>query len=360
MPAYWPIRNFDDAARREFVIEKLLLLRSQLAKLVPRKSEDTLLLCTWNIRDFDSDKFGYGLRLPESFHYIAEILNAFDLIAVQEVNRDLQPLEKLISFIGPNYDYILTDTTEGTGGNGERLAYVYDRRKVRFRKIAGEVVLPSKRGQSAPTQFSRTPFVTAWQAGWFKFNLCSVHIYYGADTGPKLKRRIAEIEALAKFFKERQAKEPGDYFLLGDFNIVDLAHPTMEALTKHGFQLPQGIKGDQIERSGSNMAQDKFYDQIVLRPSDKRLEIGQSGVLNFRESIFTDEDFKIYKSHIPVDKLKNKTGAKALAEYRKWLTWQMSDHYPLWVQLKVDFTTAYLESLKPGRQMLAIEENKPA
>ena len=36
-----------------------------------------------------------------------------------------------------------------------------------------------------------------------------------------------------------------------------------------------------------------------------------------------------------------------------WRTWQMSDHLPMWVQLKVDFTEAYLESLKPGHEPLA-------
>jgi hypothetical protein len=31
----------------------------------------------------------------------------------------------------------------------------------------------------------------------------------------------------------------------------------------------------------------------------------------------------------------------------------MSDHLPMWVQLKVDFTDAYLRSLQPGRTPLA-------
>ena len=36
-----------------------------------------------------------------------------------------------------------------------------------------------------------------------------------------------------------------------------------------------------------------------------------------------------------------------------WRTWQMSDHLPMWVQLKVDFTEDYLGSLKPGHEPLA-------
>ena len=53
-------------------------------------------------------------------------------------------------------------------------------------------------------QFARTPFMVAFQSGWFKFSLCTVHIYYGSDSGAQLKRRIAEIERLVKFFADRQ------------------------------------------------------------------------------------------------------------------------------------------------------------
>ncbi len=47
----------------------------------------TLLLATWNIREFDSGKYGY--RDDEAYYYIAEILSRFDLIAIQEVRSGL-------------------------------------------------------------------------------------------------------------------------------------------------------------------------------------------------------------------------------------------------------------------------------
>jgi hypothetical protein len=43
-----------------------------------------------------------------------------------------------------------------------------------------------------------------------------------------------------------------------------------------------------------------------------------------------------------------------------WRSWQMSDHLPMWVQLKVDFTDAYLRSLRPGRTPLADFSGAPA
>jgi hypothetical protein len=80
--------------------QRLLALRKQLEPICKLKSERSLLLATWNIRDFDSNKFGYGPRLPETFFYLAEIISAFDLVAVQEVNRDLRALQTVMRILG--------------------------------------------------------------------------------------------------------------------------------------------------------------------------------------------------------------------------------------------------------------------
>jgi hypothetical protein len=122
--------------------ERLLAIRERLAPLRKRRSDASLLLATWNIRDFDSDRFGFGPRRPETFYYLAEMISCFDLVAVQEVSRDLSALETLMRILGREWDYIATDTTEGPGGNGERMAFLYNTEKVWFRRIAGEIVLP--------------------------------------------------------------------------------------------------------------------------------------------------------------------------------------------------------------------------
>ena len=61
MPYYFPLRwNFtaDEAAH---TAERLLRLRGQMRAEIPARSvNDTLLLATWNLRDFDSNKFGHG------------------------------------------------------------------------------------------------------------------------------------------------------------------------------------------------------------------------------------------------------------------------------------------------------------
>jgi len=368
MPRYSPIRSWSDEVARTRVIERLLALRAQLRdEILAHRNPGSLLLATWNIRDFDSNRFGHGPRLPEAFHYIAEIVAAFDLVALQEVNRDLAALRRLMRLLGPAWTYIVTDTTEGVAGNQERIAFLFDTRRVTFRNVAGEIVLP--RGQrivarrsgggdvdAEELQFARTPFMVAFQAGWFRFNLCAVHIYFGRASGAKLARRIAEIRELAEFFSRRQDKEAEDYILLGDFNIVSPEHETMQALEAEGFIVPENLK-----RERTNLKGDKHYDQIALKVKEKRLEIGASGVFPFAGSVFRDdeEDFAAYFAHMPADQRDLADGRPATpAEQRayyadRWRSWQLSDHLPMWVELRVDFTEDYLESLLPGRDPLA-------
>jgi hypothetical protein len=77
-----------DAATEEGrrTAERLLALRAQLDRDVPARTiADTLLLATWNIREFDAPSF--GTRSDECLLYIAEIVARFDLVAVQEVRE---------------------------------------------------------------------------------------------------------------------------------------------------------------------------------------------------------------------------------------------------------------------------------
>ena len=68
-------------------------------------------IATWNIREFDSSSYGY--RSQEAKAYIAEILSHFDLIALQEIRRNIAALDSIKGLLGPDWDYIVTDVTEG-------------------------------------------------------------------------------------------------------------------------------------------------------------------------------------------------------------------------------------------------------
>ena len=393
MPHYKPIKAIKPKKVRLRTISGLKILRVQLDDEIPQKTRDaTLILGTWNIRNFDDNRFMNGKRTDEDFYYIAEIISRFDVLAVQEVCDDLYPLDRVMQLLGHDYDYIVTDVTEGRGGNDERLGFIYDKNKVKFKGIAGELVLPETMlimDADKQRQFARTPFMCSFQSGWFKFLFSTVHIYYGEPSGPKFERRIKEINSVAKFLAKRAEDDDRNHILVGDFNIVKPGSRGHNALGKHGFEIYQN-------NEGSNKDQTKFYDQISFRVRENELRFADSGrckgVLQFFKSIYREEDFESYEDDLKKtvnakikkleqeidiatqelseatsqkkkDKLrKSITGKKnairdwkahlqstaKLKNYylREWRTFHGSDHLPLWVELEIDFSSSYLNYLE--------------
>jgi len=360
MAFYYALRNMSEEVRRR-TAEGLLRLRAQLEKEVPRRTvTDTLLLATWNIREFDSEK--YGFRTAESLHYIAEIISHFDLVAIQEVREDLSALDAVQEMLGGWWKYVVTDVTQGTGGNGERMAFLYDGRKVAFGGLAGEVVLPPQKMQPV-LQFARTPFLCGFRSGWVKFNLCTVHIYYG-EAVKNDPRRVQEIRDLANFFagkarsaaQAQPARPQGEVtrirntsaenmILLGDFNIFTRDDETFTALTDAGFDIPAALRA----LGGSNLGMNKYFDQIafLVRP-DKFEATQKAGIFNYSNAVFGDGDEAIYVESMGEAYAAKPDAKKKSRYYRDWRTFQMSDHLLLWCEFRIDFSNAYLERATEG------------
>jgi exonuclease III len=258
--------------------------------------------------------------------------------------------------------------TEGRSGNEERIAFVYDKRKVRFDHLAGEIALPA--GKEPVWQLARSPFLCTFQSGWRRFAVCSVHIYYGTDK-PDDPRRVEEIDKLAGLLADRAEKrteeddgEPENMILLGDFNIFHKeGDQTMAKLKKNGFVVPKDFADAQL---GSNLTQDKYFDQIAFldprrllrstkRARTKEDEKFQRGIFRFTDSIFGDEDASIWKKEMAsAAKRKRIPVSQYATQYRQWRTFQISDHFPMWIELKMDFTDGYLVS------RAGFNKNKPA
>ena len=365
---YYKLRDIKPKAERARVIDNLVALREQLDADIPNKDSDrNLLLATWNIRDLaKSNRRGFGARTPESLFYIAEVLSRFDFVAVQEVN-ELGEWERIMGILGREYDYIATDVPHRMlGSNGERLTFLYDRRKVSFQNIAGEVVLPPDmlisqaefevRGNKvvAGKQFRRTPFFAKFQSGWFKFDICTVHLYYGNDSGEKLQERVEEIGRVAEYLSDRadsSLKNGRALILLGDFNIVKPGHKTMQALLDQGFVVPKSLNRP------SNIDRTKFYDQIAFKTKPHVLEYvdresrlpknRNSGIFEIFDSIYTEEQFEQHEPAVKKSSnAKNKTGEALRKYYKTWRTYQFSDHKPMWVRLGTDDSERYLIDLK--------------
>ena len=385
MASYKNIQYIKDLDTRLRVVDRLLKLREQLAEEIPEKTAtETLLIATWNIREF-----GDG-RLEESLYYIAEIIDHFDIVVIQEINsKELDGFKSVMKILGDNWSYIISDGVKGKEGGSEAMAFVYNKNKVQFTHLAGEIVLQNSKKLAGSivdgkvqvdgvlvdgkvqekVQFARTPFMVSLMANWFSFNICTVHIYYGSEKNEKgiVERRKKEIETISSVLLERQKEEDVSYILLGDFNIPDTNGEYFNALSKkRGFFVPEEIK-----KHPSDLGQVSHYDQIAFKLkledemvlySDKQQ---RAGAFNFTKSVFRDSDevsdYDIYINHYLDSYLGelSKTNAKLTAKgkpenddtvegrrafFRGWRTYQMSDHLPLWVELTIDFSDQFLKN----------------
>jgi len=345
MPYYGGIKRIPDATTRGRVVASLKRLRAGLKSQVPAKSSNqTLLLATWNIREFDSGKFGY--RGAEPYFYIAEILSHFDLVAIQEVRQGLYPLQQLQRHLGKWWEYLVTDVTLGTSGNAERMAYLYDTRKVTATGLAAELVLPKARdAASEPLQLARSPYLAGFHAGWAYMTLATVHIYYGKGVAVD-PRRLQEITAFSQTLAQAAGKLSGapqyapgkppegdNLVMLGDFNIFKRSDVTLQAITQAGFRVPEALQ----TVPGSNVAKDKHYDQIAYHQKLTRMRpTGRAGVFDFFEQVYRLEDESAYATERQTKPGRN---------FKDWRTYRMSDHLPMWIEFDIDDSDTYLDGL---------------
>ena len=352
MPNY-QVLNIDEGDHAELIIQKkrtvkkLQLLRDQLSTVPTSQLNYNLLLATWNIREFDSGTFGN--RVFEANYYIAEIISKFDIVAIQEVHRNLNGLKNVHHILGSDWKYIISDVTEGARGNDERIAYVYNSRKIQFGGLAGELVIPPK-VEKIPdpnnpskkitkythlSQLWRTPLISGFSAGWAKFMLCNVHIKWGES---ELSRK-EEINHLAGFLKKR-SEDPNAWarklILLGDFNISKASSSTFKLLNEAGYISPPN-HADITTTVGRKKSQ---YDRIFIKEREAGFEILSGGKIDLFQNLFKDSEEALYK-----DIVRKKDGNPAKS-YTQWRTHQLSDHEPLWVEFRIQYETEYLEKVR--------------
>jgi endonuclease/exonuclease/phosphatase family metal-dependent hydrolase len=317
--------------------------------LPPRNVTSSILLATWNLREFGRNQ-KCGRRLPESLLYVAEIISHFDLVAVQEVNQNLADLRALMELPGDWWQYIVTDVTAGRSGNDERIAFIYDGRNVQFDHLAGEVALPP---EARPVrQPARSPFICGFRTGWRRISLCSVHIYYGTSR-PNNKTRVAEIQEISKLLADRNTKrqsaaegEAEHVVLIGDFNIFHRAgDKTSAALADNDFVVPKPPR----QLPATNLGGDKDFDQIAFHDLRKRLRTSLAGVFDFTRTIYGDGEAKAHVQAMQRSAPEQfaKAGNKEKL-YKNWRTFQISDHLPLWLELETDFANAFLATVMRG------------
>src|ERR671916_302003 len=312
----------------EEVAVDLARLRSTLDEDLPAKALDrNLLIATWNVRAFGdltekwiSSEEDSPKRDLHSLLCIAEIVSRFDVVAVQEVRDNLKALRHMLRVLGPNWGLSLTDVTKGAPGNGERMAFLFDARRVLLSGLACELVVPKEQldriGPDAlDRQFARTPYAVSFRSEGKTFILVTLHVLYGEDP----EERVPELKAIAEWLAEWARDVNGwdhNVIALGDFNIDRRGDALHDAFVSSGLDIPEDLQGvpRTIFADPGRPHLDKFYDQIAWFA-------GRNGLpaLSLRYSRGGFFDF---------------TGAALTARglTKTQLSWRISDHYPLWAE----------------------------
>jgi exonuclease III len=138
------------------------------------------------------------------------------------------------------------------------------------------------------------------------------------------------------------------FIVLGDFNIVTPEHDTMNALLTNDFVVPKPLQ----DVPGSNVRKDKFYDQIAMwmgesrrREKYTRLVPYRAGVFDYFNVVYRADEEEIYRPF-----MRKPDSDEFYSSYATWRTYQMSDHLPMWVELRTDFTLEYLDEIESDIQ----------
>jgi endonuclease/exonuclease/phosphatase family metal-dependent hydrolase len=289
-------------------------------RAIPAKSDDRLLVATWNIANL-----GVQERREKDYRLLAEIVGWFDLIAIQEVNNNLKGLRALLKLLPGNYRALFNDA----GGNDERFAFVYDADKVALQEEIGELTIPAADLASiklpdipaAFVGFDRNPMIASFKAGRTVLLLASVHLYFGKSHGTAMDRRVLEAFAVAWWADKRYGNRrayTSKVIALGDFNLPkqvagDRVH---DALTAKGLKLPK-----HSTKIGSNIRNDANYDQMAVLPGRLERAIKQFGIFDFDGAVF-----------------RTLWGTGTNAEKQRFFSYvqyYLSDHRPLWMALDI-------------------------
>jgi endonuclease/exonuclease/phosphatase family metal-dependent hydrolase len=365
MPTYNDLRPEDDFKKKDYelvfpgmsitekkrTIQNLLVLRGGLDERVAVKKADyNLIVASWNIKEFGHTT----QRLPETYFYLAEIVGRFDLVIVQEVKSGLKDLQILMQLLGPDWSYLINDITEGEAGNSERSAYVYNKKRVDFGGLAGEIVLWDELTENSTIkQLKRTPYMTGFRAGWKTFAIVNLHLHPG-DGAEDLLLRREEVDLLLRAIKEKVTRGRlwnDNLILAGDFNLYDGGNkdgPTIQLFADHGFREIESLIG-----VDTNASHTEAYDRLFLTHNEyftvARDALGREvgGVFNGFDFVYKTGQESSYTAVMQdhYTGSKDMTNPANLQSYFKhpWRKNQLSDHFPIWFELIIDSSDEFLQ-----------------
>lgn len=294
---------------------------------IPDRDGEHVLLASWNVANLGAPD---QVREPECFELIAEIIGGFDLVAMQEIRDDTGPLRAILKLLPEGWRMVFSEA----GGNDERFGFLWDSRVVSLGELIGKVTfapheLPWAGGRDF-RGFSRTPYIGTFHRGELALELVNVHSFFGEPrSSADMARRLAETRAIG-WWCERRSEDPDSYtrdiMAMGDFNTPseddsELAEQMLGDLRRRGLHTPTYRRdGDETMLEtvlGTAVRSENHYDQLLFFPPHTGADLVATGVFDFDAVVFHD----LWESNGETD-------------FDAFTAWAISDHRPLWAQLR--------------------------
>ena len=233
---------------------------------------DSIRIASFNIRVFSSNS-----RDDEEIGYIADVLEEYDVIAVQEL-RDEEVLKRTVAMLenrGKEYEYEISD--EVGRAVKERYGFLY-------RKGIVKKVRQGRLYEEENDEFIREPFYATFKAENFDFTLITIHVLYGSS---KAERR-PEIRELATVYQKVQNEDPAeqDVIILGDFNFppTDEGFDNLKGIPTTAFLFAPPLK--------TTITDTSLYDNFWFQEEYVREYADEFGIDRFDETMFSNDDHK--------------------------------------------------------------------
>ena len=166
-------------------------------------AQNPILIVSWNIRDFGKSKS------PEEIERIADIVKAYDVVALQEVvagpggSQAVAYLADILNRKGTKWDYRISDPTRSPKYKTEKYAFLWKTNKV---QLIGRPTLVKE----VAAKVFREPYKATFKFNGRETTILNYHSRRFDET-PEI-----EVAALAQYLSNQNSR---NWLLLGDFNL---------------------------------------------------------------------------------------------------------------------------------------------
>lgn len=233
-----------------------------------------------------------GWREDKDYETMAEFIDFFDLIVLQEVMNE-EGLRELTEILNDesvsSWEYLISETSTGRGDYREYYGYLWKKERAELLRNEGYY-----RGNEAG-DFERLPHGATFRMKNFDFTIINVHLVYGDS----ISRRRREALNLHKVYDYYQAldEEEKDIIIAGDFNLPAYDE-SFEELIKHEDMLYYGINPSNKTTIGKT-GPSNSYDNIFYSHKYTSEFTGNSGIIDYTNGEYQRMRREI-SDHLPV------------------------------------------------------------